>query len=447
MVRSMTHHYYHLFILLPLLALCGCAELDAQRDQIANQDRTIKKLRDENKQFQDAYYKIKDQYDNQNTQSQKSVDQLARDLEQARNLRTQREKELADQLRTRNLEFDALKNLSLDQKGQLEGQIAQLQHNLQLMTGERDAGLVKLKDSDNKLRAEQARSTDLTQQVAQFKTDVKALNDQIAGLQKDVADRDTALKTEKDARLGIEKQLAGVTKQLADAEKQRAGAESKLAAQDKQLQETQGQLAAAQKKIDAGVKAQAALEQLKKEKDALASEMAATKNSHEQELKSVKVAKGQVSLAEDPELKKQAAALEQKFKGSAKGVKVKLDGHGLHVTVPSSLLFDENKTTLGDRASGVLSPIAAALNQIRERPVEIVGHTDDQVPQDLPYADNWGLGFARADRVREFLMKDGGVSASRLTALSRAQYEPLASNDTPEGRKQNRRVEIVVGGK
>lgn len=77
-----------------------------------------------------------------------------------------------------------------------------------------------------------------------------------------------------------------------------------------------------------------------------------------------------------------------------------------------------------------------------ERPVSVVGHTDNQAPQDLPYADNWTLGFARADRVREFLMRDGGVEAGRLTALSRAQYEPLTSNETAEGRKQNRRVEI-----
>jgi chemotaxis protein MotB len=77
--------------------------------------------------------------------------------------------------------------------------------------------------------------------------------------------------------------------------------------------------------------------------------------------------------------------------------------------------------------------------------VLVEGHTDNQpIVGDLPYADNWGLGFARADRVRAFLM-ESSVPGKNMTALTRAQYSPLGANDSAEGRAANRRVEIVIG--
>jgi chemotaxis protein MotB len=424
--------------IIPLLALAGCAELDAQRTQLAEQDRTIKKLRDENRQFQDAYYKIKDQLDSQGGQSQRDIDRLTKDLDQARSTRTQKEKELGDQLRTRNMEFEALKRETLDQRVQADSRLAQLQTAITSATAQRDDAQTRQRDAEAKMRTEQARAADLVQQVTQFKVDAKTLNDQLADLQKTLTERDAALKAEKDARQSAEKQLADARQQLD--------------AQAKQIEGAQAQAGEFRKQLDAANKAQSGTDQLRKEVERLkaenkhlAEEAGTARNRFDQELKAAKTAKA--APADDPDLQRQAAELEKRLKNlSGKGVQVRQDGRRVRLIVPNNLLFDDNKATLSDRAASVLNPIAHALRQTGDRPIHVEGHTDNQAPAP-PYADNWRLGFARADSVREYLMRDGDVDASRLTALSRAQFEPLASNDSSDGRRQNRRVEIVIGSK
>lgn len=419
-----------ILVLLPMLALVGCAELTTLRERTAIQDKTIARLQKENSEFQTNYYKIKEMLDSENAQSQKSVGQLQYELDQARNLKTKQEKELSDQLRTRNLEYEALKSEAADQKTQLDTQIGQLQRNVQTLTAERDAALTRLKDSDDKLRAEQARTTDLTKQLAALKVDVQTLNDRVAGLQKDTTAKDQALQAEKDARQ--------------KTEQARADLEQKLKAAQDEGSQLKKQLAEASAKGES-------LAQVQKEKDALAAELDNLKKKTAKDLETAKaqVSRASTGAAEDPELKDTASQFAQKLKDlpEGKGIQTKVDRRGLRIIIPSSLLFDENATVLADRASGVLTSVAGLLKQVPGRTVRVEGHTDNQAVQDLPFADNWGLGFARADRVREFLMKDGGVSGSRLEALSRAQFEPLTTNDTAEGRKQNRRVEIVIGAK
>jgi len=71
--------------------------------------------------------------------------------------------------------------------------------------------------------------------------------------------------------------------------------------------------------------------------------------------------------------------------------------------------------------------------------VRVVGHTDN-VGSD---ASNNTLSIARADTVRDFL-EDRGVSRSRIEAVGRGEREPIASNDTADGRAKNRRVEIFL---
>ena len=74
--------------------------------------------------------------------------------------------------------------------------------------------------------------------------------------------------------------------------------------------------------------------------------------------------------------------------------------------------------------------------------IDIVGHTDDQRPDmNSIFKDNWQLSTARAISVVEEMMIDG-VDARKLIASGRASYDPFASNQTPEGRAKNNRVEI-----
>jgi len=73
----------------------------------------------------------------------------------------------------------------------------------------------------------------------------------------------------------------------------------------------------------------------------------------------------------------------------------------------------------------------------------VAGHTDDRPVHRSRYKDNWWLSVARAVRVVEFLQKQG-VPPQNLSAAGFSQYQPVANNASPEGRKQNRRIEITL---
>jgi OOP family OmpA-OmpF porin len=105
--------------------------------------------------------------------------------------------------------------------------------------------------------------------------------------------------------------------------------------------------------------------------------------------------------------------------------------------VEGKILFDVNKATLKPAAKELLGRVVDFLNKNTQYLVEIQGHTDSTGPQ----AWNDTLSQMRADSVKEFLVAKG-IAAGRLTAKGYASIEPIASNDTAEGRQQNRRVDF-----
>jgi len=82
---------------------------------------------------------------------------------------------------------------------------------------------------------------------------------------------------------------------------------------------------------------------------------------------------------------------------------------------------------------------------LRQEPfnLEITGHTDDIPISNSAYASNWELSAVRATSVVR-LLADNGIAAARLFAIGREASQPMASNDTPEGRARNRRVELMI---
>ena len=75
--------------------------------------------------------------------------------------------------------------------------------------------------------------------------------------------------------------------------------------------------------------------------------------------------------------------------------------------------------------------------------VQVLGHTDNQPIRSLKYPSNFHLSLARAQAVLA-VIKQKVKDAARLSADGRADSEPIASNATPEGREQNRRIEVVL---
>jgi OOP family OmpA-OmpF porin len=122
------------------------------------------------------------------------------------------------------------------------------------------------------------------------------------------------------------------------------------------------------------------------------------------------------------------------------GAVVDLDGCEVEAVIElKGVHFDFDKATLRPEAIAILNDAATLLNQHERVVVEVAGHTDSKGSEEY----NQGLSERRADAVRDFLVSKG-VRASRLTSRGYGELRPVASNDTDEGRQENRRVELIV---
>jgi outer membrane protein OmpA-like peptidoglycan-associated protein len=113
---------------------------------------------------------------------------------------------------------------------------------------------------------------------------------------------------------------------------------------------------------------------------------------------------------------------------------------GLIVNI-NDVLFDFNKYTLKPGAREKLAKVSGILLAYPGLKLQLEGHTDSIGSDEY----NMKLSQARADAVRDFLIQQG-VGDANITATGLGKADPVASNDTPAGRQQNRRVELVVSG-
>lgn len=112
---------------------------------------------------------------------------------------------------------------------------------------------------------------------------------------------------------------------------------------------------------------------------------------------------------------------------------------GIKFTLSSDLLFPTNSSYLTDKAKVELSKLSKLLINDTAKKVRVDGHTDATGTEEY----NQWLSEKRAASVKKFL-EDAGVSPSRISTQGFGQKNPVADNKTPEGRQQNRRVEVVI---
>ena len=123
----------------------------------------------------------------------------------------------------------------------------------------------------------------------------------------------------------------------------------------------------------------------------------------------------------------------------AKLAAVKEEERGLVVTLSGGVLFRSAESTLLSSAQVKLDQVANALLAVRARNLIVEGHTDSQGSESY----NQGLSQRRADAVRDYLVQRG-YPADRIQARGKGKGSPIADNASPEGRANNRRVEIVI---
>ncbi len=114
-------------------------------------------------------------------------------------------------------------------------------------------------------------------------------------------------------------------------------------------------------------------------------------------------------------------------------------GSSLVVTMPQDILFATGSASLTGPLRSDLAVLARHLNKYPDSNVQVIGHTDNVGSA----AYNLNLSRQRASAVAAELIS-GGLSSGRVTSIGKGEDQPVASNLTPEGRAQNRRVEIVI---
>ncbi len=125
---------------------------------------------------------------------------------------------------------------------------------------------------------------------------------------------------------------------------------------------------------------------------------------------------------------------------NAKVQEVEINGlKAIRVTFDSGILFPVNGTTLSDQSKSTLAAFAATMADLPETDITVWGHTDNTGTE----AVNQKISQKRADAVASYLQAQG-MAKSRITSEGKSFDLPIASNDTVEGRAENRRVEVYV---
>jgi outer membrane protein OmpA-like peptidoglycan-associated protein len=134
---------------------------------------------------------------------------------------------------------------------------------------------------------------------------------------------------------------------------------------------------------------------------------------------------------------RQEQALRRQTAGT--GVEVKRDGDDLLLNIPSGITFDTNSYAIQPQFRATLDKVASTLAEYNQTMVDVYGHTDSTGSD----AINLPLSRNRAQSVADYLTTRG-VQSARLATQGFGSSQPVASNNTPDGRAQNRRVEIKI---
>jgi chemotaxis protein MotB len=115
----------------------------------------------------------------------------------------------------------------------------------------------------------------------------------------------------------------------------------------------------------------------------------------------------------------------------------------LTVKMKDKILFASGSATIGKEGLAALAKVADALRDVTGKVIRIEGHTDDVPTGGGAFPTNWELSTARALAVVRYF-QEKNVDPTRLAAAGYGEFQPIAGNDTPEGRSLNRRIEIVL---
>ena len=150
------------------------------------------------------------------------------------------------------------------------------------------------------------------------------------------------------------------------------------------------------------------------------------------------------------QIRKRFEALRTKLqKLTQLGLKVIVRDNRMVIQLPGDVLFDSGSDKLKKEGENILKQIGDVIRGDKElaaREFQVAGHTDSKPLKGGRFADNWGLSAMRARSVLTFLTTagDGGLDPRKWSAAGYSDTDPVAPNDSEDGRQKNRRVELVV---
>jgi chemotaxis protein MotB len=378
-----------LLVFLPLFFLTNCAELTELRRIKVMQDERIAELEKQNNEYKDSYFKLKSNSEKERIKSSAEIENLKSELKVYEQSRTEKENRLSDENASLRRNVNALTNeLKASgeelkrQKEESSAKISELGSTL----GGKENELKKSQDEKTAIFAEmeslKSRLSSMDSEISEKKTEAQTLQGQIS-------QKDAAIVT-------LESKVADLESKLKKAQ----------AASDEHVKTLKAQIEALKKtgpeKVNTST-SKAVLENIESEvKVGLAAEISSGK------------------------------------------LQVVSTERAVVLRLASDDLFDPASVILSQNVQPLLSKIANLLKQFPDCMILVEGHTDNIPIQNLPFVDNLALSSARADAVVRYLMEASKIESKRLKSVSCSWFHPIVSNDAPEGRKQNRRVDIVI---
>lgn len=311
--------------------------------------------------------------------------------------------------------------------------------------------IARLQKRAGELESEAARAADLAKRLEerdqligslrQASSDRETLAGKVASLTEELNQAERRLVSATEAGVQIEKEKnqlrnerdqlkeaeARLTEQLNQTEQRLASASEVAAAIGKerdQLKEAQGKLTGEQQKLLADLKAQEAERaKLEKERAAKEAEILRLTKAHDDLSRSLQdeIAKGNITIQQVRDR--------------------------LTINMVDKVLFDSGQAQVKPAGLKVLKQVSDIVKDVPDKQIRIEGHTDN-VPISArlreKFPSNWELSTARATTVVRYLIDEGGINRSTISAAGFADTRPVASNESDEGKASNRRIEIVL---
>lgn len=334
--------------------------------------------------------------------------------------------------------------------------LAELEDKVLVLVGESQEKEKTMQDLRAEALAKNRLVTELRDQLKKGTSRVASLEEQIAKAEAQKVAEVERLEAELD---GAKSQAALLEKKIADVQAEGNAQVTRLEAE---LDGARSQVAQLEKKTaDVEAEKNAQVTRLKTELDGARSEIGSLKqdvvdcrqaaSSLEQRLSDLKGQRVQLER-QLGEVKSTYDAMVKDLKNQIQNKEVTISAleEKLSITFVDRILFEFGKATISPQGEEILAKVGGILKNVSAKRVRIIGHTDNKpIHPDYRYRfpSNWELSAARAAAVVRYFQNEVGLDPENLEAVGHSFYDSVASNETEEGRAQNRRVNIIVAPK